>query len=60
MTNDGDFIEATLIDYGFISTFLDENGDHIPKESSDVFYGNLMFASLDQLLYIKPSRRSDL
>ena len=39
---------------------MDEYNVHLEQERVDHFEGNLMFASLDQMSYIRPSRRSDL
>ena len=36
-----------LIDYGYVSMYLDSEGKHIKNEQVDTFRGNLMFASLN-------------
>lgn len=50
------------MDFGFADKFVsDHTGKHIEeKEALDMFQGNLMFASLDQMNFYKTSRRDDL
>ena len=49
--NDKKF-EVVSIDYGFASNYLQKNGKHITKDNEvDLFRGNIMFASLNQLRF---------
>ena len=49
-----------LIDYGYASYYRDNNGIHFSEDKDDKFQGNILFASLNRLNFIKPSRRDDL
>ena len=60
MINSSEPIQATLIDFGYVTNYVDKDNNHLKMHMIDTFSGNLMFASLDQLNYIRPSRRSDL
>ncbi len=60
MINVGHTLNSVLIDFGYVSKYMNEYNEHIPQEVVAKFQGNLMFASLDQLNFIRPSRRSDL
>lgn len=52
---------ATLIDFGLSSKFLDKKGNHISFEDKiPEFKGNMMFASYDQMNKFKTSRRDDM
>ena len=51
--------KVTLIDYGYVSKYVDSENKHLDKSNISIFTGNLMFASIDQLNYLRPSRRSD-
>lgn len=54
--------EIVLIDYGFTTSYLyKDKKTHIsPNDSTDVFRGNIFFASLNQLKFGVTSRRDDL
>ena len=50
-----------LVDFGFATRYTDpETGQHINKEEVEVFRGNMIFASLNQLDFKTTSRRDDL
>ena len=50
-----------LIDFGFAPRFQDrETGEHLPQVSTELFQGNLIFSSLNQLKFKSLSRRDDL
>ena len=55
-------IKVHLVDFGFADKFIsDHTGKHIDeKEALDMFQGNLMYASLDQMSFYRTSRRDDL
>ena len=55
-------IKVHLVDFGFADKFISEDTrKHIDeKEQLDMFQGNLMFASLDQMNFYKTSRKDDL
>jgi len=54
-------ISVFLIDFGFAGKFIDENGKHISEnETLDMFLGNLLFASPDQMNFYKTSRKDDI
>ena len=49
--NDKKF-EVVLIDYGFATNYLEKNGKHLIQDKEvDLFRGNIMFASLNQLRF---------
>lgn len=54
--------EVYLIDFGFAAKFIeDDSKTHIDFCSqTDLFEGNLLFASLDQMKFLKTSRRDDI
>ena len=53
--------ELRLCDFGFASKYIDETtGEHISKGFTDVFRGNMVFASVNQLQFKETSRRDDL
>lgn len=49
-----------LIDFGFAQKYRNKDKSHQPRENIDVFKGNLVFASRDQLKFKKTSRKDDL
>lgn len=50
-----------LIDFGFASRYLDkETHQHLDQVDTDLFQGNLIFSSLNQLNFKSTSRRDDL
>ena len=53
-------VSLHLIDFGFAESFLDQDGEHISKYSTDVFRGNTVFASRNQMNFRATSRRDDL
>jgi hypothetical protein len=48
-----------LIDFSACSSFI-ENGQHIERQESFSFNGNLLFATLTQLALISTTRRDDV
>lgn len=65
MVGDADFSEGSrdqihLIDFGFSERFMDENGNHKPQAQSNVFRGNLSFATLNQFEFRSTSRKDDI
>ena len=53
--------ELRLCDFGFASKFIDEaTGKYYEEDETDVFRGNMIFASLNQLKFMNSSRRDDL
>jgi len=48
-----------LIDFGFAARFM-KSGTHMKEESTDVFRGNMIFASINQFKFKITSRRDDL
>ena len=54
-------LQVTLIDYGFADKYINEDGTHISnKETVDMFQGNLLFASNEQLNFKRTSRKDDM
>lgn len=50
-----------IIDFGFVCPFLDqETQTHLEKTQLDIFRGNMVFSSLNQLKFHSTSRRDDL
>lgn len=49
-----------LIDFGLSTSFKDHRGNHIKKEYTEQFSGNILFASLNSCRYKTKSRRDDL
>jgi len=50
-----------LVDFGFATSFVDKKtGLHISQEEVETFRGNMIFGSLNQLNFLKTSRRDDL
>ena len=50
-----------LIDFGFATQYIDEEtNEHVKKQQLDVFRGNMVFASLNQMKFYTTSRRDDL
>lgn len=49
-----------LVDFGFATKYLDSKGKHIKEGKVNVFRGNIMFASLNQMKFDVTSRRDDL
>ena len=50
-----------LVDFGFSTSFVEKKtGLHIQQEEVETFRGNMIFGSLNQLNFLKTSRRDDL
>ena len=53
--------KVTLIDFGFASSYLEEDGSHIDDSATnEQFMGNLMCASYDQMNFFKTTRKDDM
>ena len=53
--------KSTLIDFGLCLKFVNDQGLHIGEdEQVSEFKGNIMFATVRQLEFKKPSRKDDL
>lgn len=63
-TTDNNIFEehsVNIIDFGFATRYLDKKTKvHFDKEEIDVFRGNMVFASVNQLKFYSTSRRDDL
>lgn len=55
-----DLHRVTLIDFGLSTMYLDQEGKHVPKEGSNGFQGNMIFASRNAFIGKTLSRRDDL
>lgn len=54
-------VSVNLVDFGFATSYIDQStGQHVEKEEVDIFRGNMIFASLNQLDFKVTSRRDDL
>jgi serine/threonine protein kinase len=53
-------VSLNLIDFGFATKFLDKNGCHLQPKKVEMFQGNLIFSSIDQMKFNSTSRRDDL
>jgi len=50
-----------LVDFGFATRYIDPvTGRHIEKQEVEIFRGNMIFASINQLDFKMTSRRDDL
>ena len=49
-----------LIDFGLVTNYLDEQGNHIPDGKEDKFKGSMLFASKYAFNFVCTSRRDDL
>ena len=49
-----------LIDFGLVTNYLDENGNHIADGKEDKFKGSMLFASKYAFNFVCTSRRDDL
>lgn len=49
-----------IIDFGLAKTYIDENGEHLPKKRERYFRGNMIFASKNAYNLYTQSRRDDL
>lgn len=52
--------QIVVIDYGYSTTFLDDNKNHLPQTEVMSFKGNVMFASREQLEFQSMSRKNDM
>lgn len=62
-TEENAFSNASLhlLDFGFATRFIEKTtGQHIQQEEVETFRGNMIFGSLNQLNFLKTSRRDDL
>lgn len=59
-----DKLNVNLIDFGFASSYIEQDDSgrlcHIQKGYKDLFQGNILFSSLNQLKFKRTSRRDDL
>ena len=56
-----DSANINIIDFGFASPYLEDDGNtHIKKKKVDLFQGNAMFSSMNQLKFHRTSRRDDI
>ena len=54
-------LHVTLIDFGLTTKYMNKDKTHISDtETTDMFCGNIHFASLDQMNFYKTSRKDDL
>jgi serine/threonine protein kinase len=49
-----------FIDFGLVTRFLDDKGEHIKDGISDKFKGSMLFASKNSFKFLRTSRRDDL
>jgi hypothetical protein len=50
-----------LVDFGFATRYIDEHtGKHLEPQHVDVFRGNMIFSSFNQLNFQRTCRRDDL
>ena len=49
-----------LVDFGLVSNYHDEEGNHIKQELCDKFKGSMLFASQHVFNFYITSRRDDL
>lgn len=49
-----------LIDYGFVTKYTDDAGNHLKPGKVNFFKGNLLFSSVSTLNFNVPSRKDDL
>ena len=53
-------LNATLIDLGFTESFMASKYEHLESTEVTSFRGNLLYSSLDQMLFKSTSRRDDM
>lgn len=53
-------LDVTLIDYGMVTKYLDDDQIHLPNDVMEHFKGNLIFAGSSVLEFNRPSRKDDL
>ena len=52
---------VNIIDFGFVCPYVDhESNEHLEKVQLDIFRGNMVFSSINQLKFHSTSRRDDL
>ena len=49
-----------LVDFGYVTQYLDEQGMHNKKKKIKEFKGNIIFSSIHQMKFKSTSRRDDL
>jgi serine/threonine protein kinase len=49
-----------LIDFGLVTYFMDDNGQHIAKKNLGKFSGNFLFASIGSCCGFNKGRRDDI
>ena len=53
--------QVTLIDFGLTSKYMKKDKTHnLDSETTEIFCGNINFASLDQMNFYKTSRKDDI
>ena len=52
--------KVTLIDFGFATRFLSKHKEHLAREQTQTFKGNISFSSLNQMDFWSTSRRDDI
>lgn len=52
--------QLTMIDFGLVNKFCDEDGKHIKEGTTDKFRGSFMFAGLSAFKFYASSRKDDL
>ena len=53
--------QVTLIDFGLTSKYMRKDKTHIKdSETTEIFCGNIHFASLDQMNFYRTSRKDDI
>lgn len=52
--------EIRLVDFGFAAKYRDESQQHLPQENTEVFRGNLIFATPSQFEFKSTSRKDDI
>ena len=61
MISGNQLLNVFLIDFGYCTSFIDKYNNHIEENHNiECFKGNLMFSSLDQMLFKATSRRDDI
>ena len=60
MLEDMQLFKLRFIDFGLVTRFLDQKGEHIKDGISDKFKGSMLFASKNSFKFLRTSRRDDL
>ena len=58
-TPEGD-VKVSLIDFGAVRVYIDENHRHLQPSQTEVFIGNMLFSSSNQMNFGTCSRKDDL